>query len=320
MSKSIEDVSIFGEYKKPEDRVTAALLHVLNAGGQPIVERLFVDLFDIPSNNVDVISQSYHENSIPDGEISCDSKYSIYIENKISPNSIDRTQLANHLQLTNPAENKYLCYITPDSSIPLALKELSVGWLSWQEVIERLSGILADGIADRLLVFLIKQLIQLIKHVVYKEMDSNSKEAQSYKPILDEERVIIVGGSWGEDVALKYGFYACQENRFFMPAKYITFYHHNRIKYVFEIEEIQESVDISTIPYVAKLDYFTVKEVNYTPRNRKYMKLKPVHTCEPEIQNDKVDKNGNPCAFIQGQTYTTYPKITAATTMKTSQL
>ena len=38
----------------------------------------------------------------------------------------------------------------------------------------------------------------------------------------------------------------------------------------------------------------------------------------PEIQNDKVDKNGKTCAFIQGQTYTTYSKITSST--KTSQL
>ena len=70
MSKSIEKISVFGEYQKPEDRVTVALLHVINAGGQIVVERLFGDLFDIPSNDINIISQSYHEQSIPDGEIS----------------------------------------------------------------------------------------------------------------------------------------------------------------------------------------------------------------------------------------------------------
>lgn len=77
MSKSIEEISIFGEYRKPEDRVTAALLHVLNAGGQPITERLFGNLFDIPSNSINIFSQSYQGDSIPDGEISCDCKYNI---------------------------------------------------------------------------------------------------------------------------------------------------------------------------------------------------------------------------------------------------
>ena len=131
MSKSITNISVFGEYKKPEDRVTAALLHVLNAGGQPVVERLFGDLFDIPANDINIISQSHQGNSIPDGEISCDCKYNIYIESKIALNVINQTQLANHLQLTNPAENKYLCYITPDPNIPQGLVGLPVGWLSW---------------------------------------------------------------------------------------------------------------------------------------------------------------------------------------------
>lgn len=318
MSKSIEHISVFGEYKKPEDRVTAALLHVLNAGGQPIVERLFGDLFDIPANDINIISQAHHENSIPDGEISCDCKYTVYIESKIALYAINQTQLANHLQLTNPAENKYLCYITPDPDIPQELVGLPVGWLSWKDVIDYLSGILADGIADRLLFFLIEQLIQLIKHVVYKERGFDAKDAQLYMPILDDERVIIVGGRWGEDVAKDYGFYACQENRFFMPAKYIAFYHQKRIKYVFEIEEINDSVDISTISHIVQSNYFSVKEVNYIPQKRKYMKLHLVHTCEPVIQNDKVDKNGKPCAFIQGQTYTSFSKIITVT--KTSQL
>ena len=318
MSKSIENVSIFGEYKKQEDRVTAALLHVLNAGGQSIIEGLFGDLFDIRSINV--ISQSYQEKSNPDGEISCDCKYNIYIESKITPNAINPKQLANHLQLANPAENKYLCYITPDLTTPQELINNNnlVGWLSWNTVIDYFLGVLADGVGDRLLFFLINQLIQLIKHVVFKEKVVPIKDDQSKNLLNKEERVIIVGGSWGEWVASKYGFYTCQENRFFMPAKYIAFYHHNRIKYVFEIEEIKDSVDISEIPYIEELDYFKVKEVNYTHQKRKYMKLKLVYTCEPEIQNDKVDKNGNPCAFTQGQTYTTFTKITTAT--KTSEL
>ena len=279
---------------------------------------MFGDLFDIPSNDINIISQSYHEQSIPDGEISCDCKYNIFIECKITPHAVNITQLTKHLQLINPAENKYLCYITPDLSIPNELVGKSLGWISWKDIVDCLSGILADEISDRLVSFLIEQLIQLIKHVVYKEKNINAQDAQTYIPVLDEERVIIVGGRWGEDVALNYGFYACQENRFFLPSRYIAFYHQNRIKYVFKIEDVQNSVDISTVSHISLSNYFSIKEMNYIPQKRKYMKLHLVYTCHPEIQNDKVDKNGKTCAFIQGQTYTTYSKITSST--KTSQL
>ena len=57
MEKSITDISIFGEYQQSENRVTAALLHILHLGGQPVVQRLFGDLFDIPSNR----SMSLHK-------------------------------------------------------------------------------------------------------------------------------------------------------------------------------------------------------------------------------------------------------------------
>ena len=310
MSRSIENVSIFGEYKKPEDRVTAALLHVLNAGGQPLVERLFDGLFDLPSNEINIIPQSRKKDSIPDGEIQCDCKYNIYIESKIVPNAVDPTQLTNHLKLANPGDNKYLCYITPDLTKPSELENYPLVWLEWKKVIDSLNGFIADGKANEMLSFLIKQLIQLINHVVYNG-------SQTYMSIPEDERVIIVGGRWGEDIALEYGFYACQENRFFLPAKYIAFYHQQRIMHVFEIEDSPKIVDLKTISHIAESDYFKIKEPTYSGY-RQYMKLKLVHTCNPIIQNDNKDKNGKPCAFIQGQTYTSYDKIKTAT--KTSQL
>lgn len=114
-NKSISNQSIFGEYKKPEDRVTAALLHVIQVGGQMVVERLFGDHFDIPSNEINVIPQSYQKQSNPDGEISCDSKYNIFIESKIVPDAINEKQLLGHMALTNPAQCRFLIYLTPDN-------------------------------------------------------------------------------------------------------------------------------------------------------------------------------------------------------------
>ena len=169
MEKSITDISIFGEYKQPENRVTAALLHILHLGGQPVVQRLFGDLFDIPSNSINVAPQVKKEGSVPDGVISCDCKYSIFIESKIACNAINETQLDNHCKLSNPAENKYLCYITPDTSKPQALFALSVEWLSWKDVIETLLGMIADGLVDAVLSYFIKEFVKLVKHLVYRD-------------------------------------------------------------------------------------------------------------------------------------------------------
>jgi hypothetical protein len=315
MEKSITNISIFGEYQQSENRVTAALLHVINLGGQSIVQRLFGDLFDIPSNTINIIPQNKQKKSVPDGVISCDCKYSIFIESKIVCNAIDEVQLKNHCALINPAENKYLCYITPDETKPKPLCLLSVEWLSWKDIIESLLGMIADGLVDAVLSYFIKELIKLIEHLVYHNRTRGSNQIAS-STIANNKRVIIVGGRWGENVAIKYGFYACQDERFFLPAKYIAFYHSHRIKYVFEIESINDHIDIATIPKIQNSDYFQMIEPNYTPQKRRYMNLK--HVCTTEISNDKVDKNGKPCAFVQGQSYTTIDKIKIAT--KTSQL
>lgn len=317
MEKSITDISIFGEYQQSENRVTAALLHILHLGGQPVVQRLFGDLFDIPSNSINVAPQVKKEDSTPDGVVSCDCKYSIFIESKIACNAINTRQLNNHCKLSNPAENKYLCYITPDTSKPQALSTLSVEWLSWNDVIETLLDIIEGRLVDTVLSYLINEFIKLVNHLVYKDRLDISNANQASLPV-NNDRVIIVGGSWGENIALEYDVYICQEGRFFLPAKYIAFYHSHRIKYVFEIEEVIDSVDITTLYSLNSTNYFTKVEPHCTSPKRKYMKLKLVHTFAPEISNDKRDKNGKPCAFVQGQTYTTFAKITSATL--TSQL
>lgn len=321
-NKSISNQSIFGEYKKPEDRVTAALLHVIQVGGQMVVERLFGDHFDIPSNEINVIPQSYQKQSNPDGEISCDSKYNIFIESKIVPDAINEKQLLGHMALTNPAQCRFLIYLTPDIKKPILLHHHLVEWMSWDTVLEKLVEIVEDGLTGELLKYLIEQFILLVKHLVFtkKRKDCTTDVVCDNDEDRDKDkRVIIVGGSWGEDVALKYNVYACQPYRYFKPARYIAFYHQNRIKHLFEIIGTpKESVDLRIIKDLVKSNYFTVKEPHYAGDQRKYFKLKHVHEFSPEVKNDKTSQNGNPCAFTQKQAYTTYDKIMKAT--KTSDL
>lgn len=306
--KSIVQTSIFGEYKKPEDRVTAALLHIIHTGGNMVIQRLFGDIFDIPSNDINVIPQSYKKNSIPDGELYCECNYHLYIESKITPNSISTPQLANHKKLANTASGHYLIYLTPDQSKPTDLVKEGVEWMDWRTIIDRLQGIVADGYADRLLEYFIEQFVLLVEHMVY---------AKTYMPPMDES-VIIVGGHFGENVALNYHFYACQPNRKFRSSKYLAFYHQHRIKYLFEIVSQKDSVDIQKESAINKTNYFRIIEPNYSPQSRMLFQLKLVKTFSPEIKNDKTDKNGKLTAFVQGQTYTTYDKI--MNTDKTSGL
>lgn len=321
--KSISNQSIFGEYKKPEDRVTAALLHVIQVGGQMVVDRLFGDYFDIPSNEINVIPQSYQKHSNPDGEVSCDSKYNIFIESKIVPNAINEKQLMGHMALTNPAQSRFLIYLTPDPVKPMLLQKFMVEWMNWEAVLEKLAEIVAEGLASELLKYLIDQFVLLVKHLVLEKKQkvcSTDVVCDYYNYDEDrDQRVIIVGGSWGEDVALKYSVYVCQPYRYFKPARYIAFYHHNRIKYLFEIIGTPiESVDLRSIKNLVKSDYFTIKEPHYAGDPRKHFKLELVHEFNPEIVNDKISKNRTPCAFTQKQAYTTYKKIMKA--KKTSQL
>lgn len=320
---SVSKKSIFGEYSKPEDRVTMALLQILHYGGHELVNYVFPEC-NLPSNTINVNSQVVNPSSRPDGEISCDCHYHIYIESKIKvgvmSNKHEIDQLNNHRKHVSAGSSNWLIYITPDQNCPKNLENLvNVVWANWTTITERLEGYSTN---DRLLIFLIDQFKLLIEHFIINKKQSRisnfglmfTKEEST----TINKRVIIVGGSWGENIALKYGFYACQERRFFKPAKYLAFCYKNRIKYLFEIEgEPLESVVLSDIPDIAK-DYFGDADPYYDGSPRKYFKLKKIHEFNSVIENDSLDKNNKPCAFVQRQTYTEYDIIMRA--KKTSEL
>ncbi len=317
-NKNITNQSIFGEYKNAEDRVTSALLQILHYGGHELVAYVFDDC-DLPSNNVDICPQVSGDGSRPDGSISCNCNYQIYIESKILRNQMHSThgqkQFQNHLKLLDDP-SALLVYITPDLQIPEQLKNHNrVVWMNWKSIMNKLSDYKTE---DKLVNFRMNKFILLVKHIVRGEKrDDRGKcddillEAES---IDDNQRVIIVGGRWGEDVAIKFGFYACQQYRFFRTAKYLAFYFQNRIKYMFEIEgQPIESTDLRKVPFIDS-SYFDEKEPNYNGSPAKVFKLKNMHEFEPTITNDSVDKNGNSCAFVQRQQYTKYDKIINAKT------
>lgn len=321
MAKNISSQAIFGEYKTPEDKVTAALLQVLHYGGHEIVCSIF-DGIDLPSNDTNVSSQVSEDESRPDGVVSCDCKYKIYIESKIVRNALNnehgRKQLDANKKLSSPNDAIWMVYVTPDETIPNELNGVSeIIWINWQTIVEKLKGY---ETSDNLVGFLIEQFCLFVDHIVFRNSGKVSNSVITYSEEIEsgkDKRVIIVGGAWGEDVALEYGFYACQEGRYFHPAKYMAFYHKNRIENLFEIEETPiESICLT--PDLVGERYFEIKEPNYDNKPRKYFKLRHIKRFSPVIVNDTLDKNGKPCAFTYNQRYTTYDAIVSAS--KTSEL
>lgn len=297
------------QYKKEEDRVTAEFLKILHYGGHSLVSYLFGEDFDLPSNDIIVETQVYGECSRPDGCISCECNYTILVESKIYTNSINTKQLAGHQSYIANKSSVFLLYITPDETIPVELENLyHVYWTSWHSIVEQLDNYVKDT-QDRLIEYFVNEFRKTVTIVVYKQR--RVVEADNETPMTQaedkEERVIIVGGRWGEDVAVKYNAYACQPDRYFHPARYMAFCFDHRIKYLFKI--VDEPIEHTGIRELLPDNYFNVKEPNYNGEERKFFRLELVKEFNPEIINDATDKYGKPCAYVQRQRYTTYDKI-----------
>lgn len=321
----VNDLSLFGtRYAKPEDQVTVALLQLIARYGNPLVEWLFegCDLPDFfPAVRTQITGVA---GSRPDGEIVLNCQYRLLIESKIVQNTLgyphEKAQLQKHLAEAHANGFTTLVYITPDSSCPQELIALSeVVWYSWNDIKLRLE---TYAISDPIYVFLVEEFKKLLNTSLKKKLRApkyTPEENDIYnEDLLCDERVILVGGSWGEEVALNYNFYACQDNRHFAPAKYLAFYHNNRIKYLFEITNTPiECIDLRGVAQIQSTNYFTAKDPTYGGV-RKLFWLKLVHTFDPEIINDSYSINGRRIPFVRRQRYTYYDKIMNA--KSTSQL
>ncbi len=303
----IEDISIFGEYKQAENRVTAAFLQICKIGGEDFIRFLTNCLnIQLPSSEIAIRSQAKIEESVPDGLLESDFSFRLFVESKIKPNSIDEKQLKGH---KNKIKSKadFLIYLTPDDTKPDSL--IDINWANWISVINIFNDYLQSIQSDN------KQLLEfLIEHFNTLLVNLNLLGANWD---LDNDNVIIVAGSWAEGVALNYNFYACQNKRSFRSAKYIAFYNNNQIRHIFEI--VDSPIDDCVLTNQPELDkYLKNVEPEYSGDVRKYFKLKLYRDIGPVI-NDKVDKNGNLCPFTYGQPrYTKLNILECATS--TSQL
>lgn len=343
---SIEDHSIFGDYKQPENRVTCALLHILNYGGADMIDA-FIEAFGgerfsskpIVSTQIklkggnNTTKDDGDQDCCADGLIVADYRYKIYIESKIDCNAIRTDQLEAYRKNVGQGIGEYLLYITPDAQMPPELGDWDY-WMNWESVLTFLYGYWASKALDALLKYLIDNFKKLIDKLVTDKNKNKAKVQKAnydieelakkklpnpiaFSPNDNEEQVLIVGGRWGENIAVIFDFYACQPDRFFLPTKYLAFYYNHRVKYLFEIvQEPISSIELTDPLLAINNKYFTDYDIAYktsTNKAREFFKLKLVHIFNGSgIINVAKDKNGNPCAFVQKQRYTTIEKILKA--------
>lgn len=293
--------SVFGEYVQPENRVTAAFLHLLNIGGHKLVSYIFQNkIKDFPQNELAIITQrcvkdkDNNKLGIADGEIYCDYKFRIQIECKLN-GDINEEQLNRYKQRL--AEGITLIYIVGNANKKgVALQ--NIPYFTWSELSGLLSSYMSDfdDIGD-VEIYLIKQFLLMLENL--KLVDHSF------------ERVIVVGGIWGEDVAKRYHFYACQNNRFFRGAKYLAFYWNNRIECMYEIiGEPQDNMNLKDKTLNIPQEYFQTKEPDYKEATLcKVFVLGETNLLKRSIINDTRSKSGRRCAFTQNQRYVTFDSI-----------
>ena len=266
----IENHSVFGNYSKTEDKVTAALLQILKVGGTEFISNFIgkIDDIEFPSNEINIVTQTKENHNVYDGLLECDFSFRVFIESKIKNKSVDDVQLKGLIENAKSAPNSYIIYITTDNEPPKELKQKfkeveQLFWLNWAGVMEILKD---EEIRPKseILPFLINEFEKLIDYL--KLIDT------------PENRVQIVAGSRAEPIAKKYHFYACQNNRGRKESGYLAFYRNKAIKTLFIIDDVENDKDLREI---AKNNdkvrqYLDEKEPNYQGDKRQFYKLREV--------------------------------------------
>ncbi len=169
---NIEDLSIFGLYSQKENKVTAALLQVLEFGGASLLRSILNDLGgNLVCNSIKSIeSQPAKEEtgSIPDGKIICDN-FTLFIESKLGC-GISDNQLKGHVKLLRNKQN-HLVYITNNPVRPEVLPK-EVLWTNWDVIVCCMENFQTS---NEILKFLFSQFEKLI-HSLFKEANYYKKK------------------------------------------------------------------------------------------------------------------------------------------------
>ena len=294
----IQDKSIFGEYNNAENRITAAFLHIIRAGGENIIRYVFGNKgVEIPDNDIVISTQETSGAGVADGKICCNFSFDIQIESKIKGN-INDSQLDRYKEIKSQSNSRQLVYFIPDNTHNVRLLQ-GIPYFTWTELDVILDEYLKeyDGIIGEVEKYLINQF-----KILLENYDLIDKAAN---------RVIVVGGAFGEEIAKKYKFYICQNNRFFKNAQYLAFYHKKAISSVFRIEEGYPRNDINLKDQTLGLseDFFEKYEKYYNEKDvREVFKLSEEITIPNNIIKHEVH-NRKFYPFVRKQKYVSFTSI-----------
>lgn len=294
----IEDKSIFGEYEQPENRVTAAFLHILRIGGERLICYLFKDkIVNFPDSSIDIQTQIKKESDVNDGSISCGFSFNIKIESKLK-DDINQEQLERYL--ANLESNSNLVYLVKSDKCGQYLKD--VPYFTWTELDSVLEAYLNEFEIGEVEGYLIDQ---------FRMMLENLKLVDKYK-----DRVIVVAGTFGAKIAADYNIYACQNHRFFKKAKYIAFYSNKEISSMYEIEDNYPRNDVNLNDEVDSEQFFKEYGRWYKETDKlEVFKLKGKNLLSDKvIKHETKNSNNRTGAYTQKQRYVSYTSIMNAKT------
>lgn len=174
MNSSIQSSSIFGEYSGKENRVTAAFLHILDKGGEPLLRYVLgVANESLPDNEIKIgtqqVTKSQNKKSVFDGIISCDFKFDYIIESKVDNNPLSSTQVNQYHQAYKGSHKLFA--LTSDDKAPNSLWQGDI-WLNWTKLINALKKYNEEN-EDEVLGYLIDQFILLLNNLgLYDEWEN----------------------------------------------------------------------------------------------------------------------------------------------------
>ncbi len=193
--------SLFPDYLQGENRVTLALLAVLERISIQLVERIFrlalgEDAFTVVRFTAQPPLQGTKKK--PDGEIRASCRY--LFEVKRAADALSEAQLTTYLQHLNPDGNELLIALTPDTSQPAVIGRIGHPQLKWLSFIR-----LSDAI-DQLIDEDGERMAERDRFLL-RELQAHFDEAGLLRLGQD---VVIVAASSAYPLYLKHHVYACQ--------------------------------------------------------------------------------------------------------------
>jgi hypothetical protein len=215
---------LFSTYHQDENRVTASILAVLERISFALVEQILQALTQEPEAQlVTFQNQPVGPSSVPDARIHA--SFSYWIETKIEPGAVRKTQIEAHLRALDRETNvgiKRLLALTPDETKPNAVEAIDdprVVWVSFQDLVTAIQQALESDenwiTSERYLPT--ERERDLLRELIHFLISKNLVG-------LPAEQVIVVAARIALQEYLQYGCYFCQPNRTFQPSTHLAFY------------------------------------------------------------------------------------------------